>query len=139
MSASFMRAGLGIAATGCRRPVEKLEPFGKQPDDYVYGTSQYYATAMPTRGGAIPLLAKSYEGRPVKLEGNAGLPDSNGGTDRWAQASILNLYDPDRSRRCTKGGTNAAPEAALDFLNEISKSAQSSGGQGLAFLLERNT
>jgi MoCo/4Fe-4S cofactor protein with predicted Tat translocation signal len=139
MSASFILAGLGFAGSGCRRPVEKLEPFGKQPDDYVYGTSQYFATAMPTRGGAIPLVAKSYEGRPVKLEGNAGHPDSNGGTDRWAQASILNLYDPDRSRRFLKGGNNASPEAAFDFLNELSKSVQTNGGQGLAFLLERNT
>jgi molybdopterin-containing oxidoreductase family iron-sulfur binding subunit len=140
MSASFALAGLGIAATGCRRPIEHLEPFGKQPaDEYVYGTSQYYATAMPTRGGAIPLVAKSYEGRPVKLEGNAHVPDSNGGTDRWAQASILNLYDPDRSRRFTKGGNNASPEAALDALTELSKSAQANGGQGLTFLLEQNT
>ncbi|MEY2465480.1 MAG: hypothetical protein QOD03_1, partial [Verrucomicrobiota bacterium] len=139
MSASFMLAGLGLAASGCRRPVEKLEPFGKQPDDYVYGTSQFYATAMPTRGGAIPLLAKSYEGRPIKVEGNAQFPGSNGGTDRWAQASILNLYDPDRSRRFTKGGTNATPEAAADFLNELSKKAQENGGEGLAFLLECNT
>src|SRR6185369_14534564 len=67
------------------------------------------------------------------------LPGSNGGTDRWAQASILNLYDPDRSRRFTKGGTNTTPEAAFDFLNELSKKAQGNGGEGLAFLLERNT
>jgi MoCo/4Fe-4S cofactor protein with predicted Tat translocation signal len=139
MSASFLLAGLGLGATGCRRPVEKLEPFGKQPEDYVYGTSQFYATAMPTRAGAIPLLAKSYEGRPVKVEGNSQHPDSNGGTDRWAQASILNLYDPDRCRRFTKGGNDVSPEAAIDFLNELSKSARANGGQGLAFLLERNT
>ncbi|HLP77788.1 MAG TPA: TAT-variant-translocated molybdopterin oxidoreductase, partial [Candidatus Paceibacterota bacterium] len=139
MSASFLLAGLGLGATGCRRPVEKLEPFGKQPEDYVYGTSQYFATSMPTRAGAVPLVAKSYEGRPVKLEGNGKHPDSNGGTDRWAQASILNLYDPDRSRRFTKGGTNVSPEAAFDFLKELSASAQANGGQGLAFLLERNT
>src|SRR5262245_36391044 len=128
MSASFFLAGLGLGASGCRRPVEKLEPFGKQPEGYVYGVPQYYATAMPTRGGAIPLLAKSYEGRPVKVEGNSQHPDSNGGTDRFAQASILNLYDPDRSRRFAKGGTNATPEAAIDFLNELSKSAQANGG-----------
>src|SRR5580693_203603 len=54
MSASF-------AFAGCRRPEEKLEPFGKQPENYVFGTSQYYATAMPTRMGAIPLVVKSYE------------------------------------------------------------------------------
>jgi molybdopterin-containing oxidoreductase family iron-sulfur binding subunit len=139
MSASFILAGLGFAGSGCRRPIEKLEPFGKQPDDYVYGVSQYYATSMPTRAGAVPLVAKSYEGRPIKLEGNPKHPDSKGGTDRWVQASILNLYDPDRSRRFTKGGTNVSPEAAFDFLKQLSASAQSNGGQGLAFLLERNT
>ncbi|HIM67362.1 MAG TPA: 4Fe-4S dicluster domain-containing protein, partial [Verrucomicrobia bacterium] len=54
------------------------------------------ATAMPSRGSAIPLVAKSYDGRPVKVEGNAEFPGSNGGTDQYAQASILSLYDPDR-------------------------------------------
>lgn len=138
MSASFLLAGLGLG-TGCRRPVEKLEPFGKQPEGYVHGVSQYYATAMPTCGGAIPLVARSYEGRPVKLEGNALHPDSNGGTDRWAQASILNLYDPDRARRFLHGGNNTSREAAFDFLTELSKTAQGNGGQGLAFLMERST
>jgi molybdopterin-containing oxidoreductase family iron-sulfur binding subunit len=139
MSASFMLAGLGLTATGCRRPVEKLEPFGKQPDDYVYGVPRYFATAMPTRGGAIPLVAKSYEGRPIKVEGNAQHPDSNGSTDRWAQASLLNLYDPDRARRFTRNGDTVPPEAALDFLKELSQKAQANRGNGLAFLIERNT
>ena len=57
---------------------------------------------MPTRGGAIPLVAKSYEGRPIKVEGNPLFPGGNGGTDRFAQASILNLYDPDRATRFAK-------------------------------------
>ncbi len=139
MSASFLLAGLGLAGSGCRRPVEKLEPFGKQPDDYVYGTSQWYATAMPTRGGAVPLVARSYEGRPVKVEGNSLFPGGNGGTDRWTQASILNLYDPDRSRRFTRGGNTVAPAAAFDFLTELSKKAQADAGRGLSFLVERNT
>ena len=99
MSASFALAGLGLAGAGCRRPEEKLEPFGQQPADYVYGEPQYFATAMPTRTGAIPLVVKSYEGRPIKIEGNALYPGGNGGTDRYAQASILNLYDPDRAKR----------------------------------------
>jgi MoCo/4Fe-4S cofactor protein with predicted Tat translocation signal len=139
MSASFMLAGLGLASTGCRRPVEKLEPFGKQPQDYVYGVPQFFATAMPTRGGAIPLLAKSYEGRPIKVEGNILHPDSNGGTDRWAQASILNLYDPDRAKNFTRGGTVVSTDDAIGFLNDLSKKAAANQGQGLAFLLERNT
>jgi len=139
MSASFMLAGLGLASTGCRRPVEKLEPFGKQPQDYVYGMPQFFATAMPTRGGAIPLLAKSYEGRPIKVEGNTLHPDSNGGTDRWAQASILNLYDPDRAKNFKKGGTVVSADDAIDFLNDLSKKFAANQGAGLAFLLERNT
>src|SRR3954462_22322 len=139
MSASFMLAGLGLTATGCRRPVEKLEPFGKQPQDYVYGVPQFFATSMPTRGGAIPLLAKSYEGRPIKVEGNILHPDSNGGTDRWAQASILNLYDPDRAKGFRKGGNAASADEAIGFLDALSKKAAGNQGQGLAFLLERNT
>src|SRR6267154_5390051 len=59
MSASFLLAGLGLAGGGCRRPVEKLEPFGKMPENYVHGVSQFYATAMPTQTSAIPLVAKS--------------------------------------------------------------------------------
>ena len=139
MSASFMLAGLGLAGSGCRRPVEHLEPMGKQPDDYIYGMPRFYSSAMPRRGGAIPLVVKSYEGRPVKIEGNPLHPDSNGGTDRWAQASILNLYDPDRTRRFTKSGNDVSAESALDMLAQISKSAQGNGGQGLAFLIEENT
>src|SRR5215831_13240913 len=135
MSASCLLAGIGLGATGCRRPVEKLEPFGKQPENYVYGVPQYFATAMPTRGGAIPLVAKSYEGRPIKVEGNAQHPDSSGGTDRWTQASILNLYDPDRARRFTRNGENVSPEAAVDFLKELSQKIPP-GGEGTAILME---
>jgi MoCo/4Fe-4S cofactor protein with predicted Tat translocation signal len=136
MSASFLLAGVGLGASGCRRPVEKLEPFGKMPENYVHGVAQYYATAMPSVDGAIPLVVKSNDGRPTKIEGNALHPDSNGGTDRFAQASILNLYDPDRATRFTRNGENAAPEAALDFLTEVSKHAQSRQGEGLSFLVE---
>lgn len=139
MSASFMLAGIGLAATGCRRPLEKLEPFGKQPDDYVYGVPQFYATAMPTRYGAIPVLAKSYEGRPIKIEGNVLYPDSNGGTDRWAQASILNLYDPDRARVFRKSGNMVSSEEAIGFVDSLAKKFVANQGEGLAFLIERNT
>src|SRR5512138_258484 len=106
MSASFMLAGVGLAGSGCRRPVEQIEPFGKMPENYLHGVPQYYATAMPSPGGAIPLVVKSHEGRPTKIEGNSLVPDSNGGTDRYAQASILNLYDPDRASRFTRNGQN---------------------------------
>ena len=138
MSASFLLAGLGFAGSGCRRPVEKLEPFGKMPENYLHGVPNYYATAMPAHGSAIPLVVKSNDGRPTKIEGNSLHPDSNGGTDRFAQASLLNLYDPDRAASFKHNGNNTTPEAAVDFLSSLSKQAQSNGGQGLSFLWERN-
>jgi molybdopterin-containing oxidoreductase family iron-sulfur binding subunit len=136
MSASFLLAGMGLAGTGCRRPVQNIMPFSKMPEDYIHGVPQYFATAMPTSTGAIPLVARSNEGRPTKVEGNALHPDSNGGTDRFAQASILNLYDPDRATRFTKGGNVTTPEAVVDFLTGVGRKAEQNGGQGLCFLLE---
>ena len=136
MSASFALAGLGIAGAGCRRPEEKLEPFGQQPENYTFGTYQYYATAMPARTGAIPLVAKSYDGRPVKVEGNSLYPGSNGGTDRYAQASILNLYDPDRARYFRHGDQTVSRDEALKALDGLSQKYSANGGQGLAFFAE---
>jgi molybdopterin-containing oxidoreductase family iron-sulfur binding subunit len=143
MSASFALAGLGVMGAGCRRPEEKLEPFGQQPEGYVYGEPKYYATSMPTRTGAVPLVAKSYEGRPIKLEGNAKFPGSNGGTDRYAQASILDLYDPDRAKQFKKlnqGKMEAVSrDEALKFLEDLSKKFTANQGEGVAFLAESST
>jgi MoCo/4Fe-4S cofactor protein with predicted Tat translocation signal len=137
MSASFLLAGVGL--TGCRRPEEKILPFGKMPENYLHGVPQFYATAMPSRSSAIPLVVKTHDGRPTKIEGNALHPDSNGSTDAFAQASILNLYDPDRAIRYAQNGTNVARDAALEFLNQLSGRVQANGGQGLSFLLERSS
>jgi molybdopterin-containing oxidoreductase family iron-sulfur binding subunit len=134
MSASFLLAGLG--ATGCRRPVEKIYPFAKMPMDYVHGVPQYFATAMPTRRSAVPLVVKSNDGRPTKIEGNPDHPDSNGGTDHLAQASLLSLYDPDRALRCARNGSGANRQDALDKLSDLSKNL--GDGSGLAFLLEQS-
>jgi MoCo/4Fe-4S cofactor protein with predicted Tat translocation signal len=137
MSASFLLAGVGL--TGCRRPESIIYPFTKQPEGYIHGVPEYYATAMPTRGSAVPLLAKSNDGRPTKVEGNPQHPDSNGGTDLYAQASVLNLYDPDRAMHFLRGGTVVQREEGLSFLAQISTAAQANGGQGLCFLLERSS
>src|SRR6185436_759718 len=103
MASSFALAGLGL--TGCRRPVENIVPFTRMPEDYTHVVARYYATAMPTRVWSIPLVGKSHEGRPVKIEGNAEHQDSNGGgTNLWAQASLLHLYDVDRAKQFTRGG-----------------------------------
>ncbi len=139
MAASFAFAGVATLGAGCRRPEEKLEPFGQQPANYIYGKPEFYATAMPTRIGAVPLVAKSYEGRPIKVEGNALYPGSNGGTDRYAQASILDLYDPDRAKQFTHEGKIVTREEALGFLDELAKKFTANQGKGLSFLVESST
>jgi molybdopterin-containing oxidoreductase family iron-sulfur binding subunit len=95
MGASFALAGL----TGCiRQPEETITPYVQTPENMVPGRPQHYATAMPQPGGAIGLLVQTHEGRPTKAEGNPDHPASRGATDLFAQASILDLYDPHRSR-----------------------------------------
>ncbi|HWN94280.1 MAG TPA: TAT-variant-translocated molybdopterin oxidoreductase, partial [Methylomirabilota bacterium] len=133
MSASMALAGVGLFGSGCRKPEHRIYPFSKLPDDYVHGAAKYYATAMPTRGGAIPLLVKSNDGRPTKVEGNPDHPDSNGGTDLFAQASILSLYDPDRAQ------FNGPRAAALTQLGDMARKFGANQGAGLAFLLERSS
>jgi molybdopterin-containing oxidoreductase family iron-sulfur binding subunit len=148
MWASFLLAGLGL--TGCRRPEHKILPYSKQPGDYIHGVAQYYATAMPTRLGAIPLLARSSDGRPTKVEGNPGhplnrfrdregKPHRHGATDHFAQASVLSLYDPDRATRFARGRDDLSREQALDFLRQLSARFTANAGKGLAVLMQRNT
>jgi molybdopterin-containing oxidoreductase family iron-sulfur binding subunit len=134
MASSFALAGVGL--TGCRRPVENIVPFTRMPEDYTHGVARYYATAMPTRVGAIPLVVKSHDGRPVKIEGNADHPDSNGGTNLWAQASILNLYDVDRTRQFKQNGRAVPRGLALIALTQVNQRFANNGGNGLAFLSE---
>src|SRR5687767_11315731 len=95
MSASLALAG----AQGCSSPPpEKIMPYVRQPESITQGVPQYYATAMPGPAGAIGLVVTSHMGRPVKVEGNPLHPASLGATDAFAQASVLTLYDPDRSQ-----------------------------------------
>jgi molybdopterin-containing oxidoreductase family iron-sulfur binding subunit len=147
MSASFLLAGAGL--TGCRRPEERIHPFAKSPEGYVHGAAQYYATAMPTRGTAIPLLVKTHEGRPVKIEGNPehpicrsprspGSAFAHAGTDAAAQAAILGLYDPDRAQRCLHRGQTVRVQEAFDQLARVAERHGAKAGKGLHLLMERS-
>lgn len=137
MSASFLLAGFGL--TGCRKPEETIVPFSKLPEGYVHGKAKYFATAMPTRRNAVPLLAKSMDGRPVKLEGNKQHPLSGGGTDAFAQAAILNLYDPDRSRQFLNKGKAVSKEDSLARLAEIAEKHAQKQGRGLRLLCRESS
>src|SRR5437868_9795976 len=94
MGASMALAGM----TACtRQPDEPIVPYVKQPEELIPGVPKFFATTMPFPTGAIPLLVKSNEFRPTKIEGNPQHPASHGATDVFAQASILDLSDPDCS------------------------------------------
>ena len=95
MGASSALAGMGLAA--CRRPESLIVPFADSPEWSIPGKPLYYATSMPRAKGAVPLVVTTHDGRPTKLEPNK-LFDKQAGTDSFTQASILDMYDPARSR-----------------------------------------
>ena len=101
MGASLALAGLAACT---RQPTEHIAPYVKQPEDLVPGKPLFYATAMSVNGVATGLLVESHEGRPTKVEGNPEHPASLGACDVFSQASVLGLYDPDRSQALTCNG-----------------------------------
>jgi Fe-S-cluster-containing hydrogenase components 1 len=129
MGASLALAGL----SACRRPEAFLVPFNKGVEWSIPGKPLYYASAMPVRQGAMPLIVTTVDGRPIKVEGNPLHPFSNGGTDGFTQASVLDLYDPNRAKVIRRDGRELSAEIFDAFLQETAEA----GGQGLAFLVER--
>ncbi len=162
MGASVALAGLGL--NSCRRPESHLLPFSKSVEWAIPGKALFYATAMPRRTGALPLVVSTVDGRPIKIEGNPLHPASGGATDAFAQASILDLYDPARSRHFVeqverdeidehrrsrnehgaqvKGAKKKIVvemrdrEAFDKYLAELRPRLAADGGAGLAFLVE---
>jgi len=116
---SFLRVmGASIALAGfasCRKPVQKILPFSRQPEDRVLGVPLFYATSMPFQGSVSGLLVTNVEGRPNKIEGNEQHPGSLGRTSIYNQASILGLYDQDRSRSPKRNNENVTKEDFVAF------------------------
>ncbi len=131
MGASIALAGL----TGCtRQPTERIYPYVKAPEEMLPGEPLYYATAHLQGGYARGILAESYEGRPTKIEGNALHPSSLGGTDVFAQAFILNMYDPDRSQTLTERGEIRPWSAFLAAMRLALERERPARGAGLRLL-----
>ncbi|HEX8290899.1 MAG TPA: TAT-variant-translocated molybdopterin oxidoreductase [Pyrinomonadaceae bacterium] len=136
MGASLALAGL----TGCSyQPPESIVPYVRQPEEIVPGKSLYFATAMPFSGGCAPLLVRSYMGRPVKVEGNDLHPASLGAADVFAQASVLGLYDPDRSQNLINRGEVRTYTAFLGEMGTALEGQRGKQGAGLRFLTETIT
>jgi len=137
MAASFALGGVGLA--GCRRPEQHVLPYGKSVEGVIPGLPLYYATAMPVRKYAIPLLAETHQGRPTKLEGNPTYAALGGASSLHAQASVLDLYDPDRATRHISNGRELRPADVNDLLARIGNENAANGGAGLAFLAEESS
>src|ERR1700761_4214012 len=95
----WLAASMALAAAGCsEHPQGNLDSYAHLPEIEANGAPIYYATACLRDGHARGVLVATQQGRPIKVEGNPGHPASLGGTDVQAQAEILQLWDPDRSR-----------------------------------------
>jgi len=139
MGASVAMAGV----VGCRWPEETIVPFASRPEGVDPGIPRGFATAMELGGEMRPLVVTSYDGRPIKVEGNAEHPLSLGSADHFAQALVLELFDPDRSRRVVQRGPGGERKRSRHdfevFAADRFAALRASEGSGLAFLVERSS
>ncbi|MDF1754419.1 MAG: TAT-variant-translocated molybdopterin oxidoreductase [Verrucomicrobiales bacterium] len=136
MGASTALAGFGVA---CSRPVRHLVPFNEHVEWNIPGKALYYSTVRPRSGGlgGDPLVVTTYDGRPTKVDGNKLHPVRSGGSNQFVQASILDLYDPDRSRGYLKGGAETTSTEFVDgFLKDFTESRS---GEKVAFLVGQSS
>src|SRR6185437_3096107 len=132
MAASAAMAGLSACT---KLPTEKIVPYVRPPEEIVAGKPLFYATSMPLHGVSTGVLVESHMGRPTKIEGNPEHPGSLGGTDVFMQASILNLYDPDRSQTVIyEGRVSSWSDFAAAMGNARSRLAPK--GSGMRILTE---
>ncbi|MGH9616371.1 MAG: TAT-variant-translocated molybdopterin oxidoreductase [Acidobacteriaceae bacterium] len=131
MGASIALAGL----TGCtKQPDEPIYPYVKQPEDLVLGKPIYFASAHPFPMGSVPLLIKTESFRPIKVDGNPEHPMNHGTSDPFTQATLLGMYDPDRSQRVLyRGETRNYDNFLADFVAMLEEKTASKG-EGLYFL-----
>ena len=134
MGGSLALAGFGLG--GCRRPETYLVPYSKAVEWLIPGKTVLYATSMPRRRGAMPLVATTTEGRPIKLEGNSLHPMSNGATDPYAQCTLLDLYDPDRSKGYVHAGQASDAAGFALFVRKLRDTMLANGGSDTAILVE---
>jgi len=138
MGASLALAGLGFS--GCRWPREEIAPYAREPEGLLPGKVVRYATAMELGAAAVGLLVTSYDGRPIKVEGNPRHPGSLGAANAWHQASVLGLYDPDRSKVPVRQLNGQVLRQNREDFTTFARShfavLRASGGAGLCILAE---
>jgi len=131
---------LGAGAAGCRYPEEAIAPFAKRPENRIPGKPEKFATTLNIAGKVCPVVATSYDGRPIKVDGNKQHPLVSG-SDTLAQAVILNLYDPDRSRSVqhrTDEASSPSWESFQAYWEKQSKTLSGNASSKLAILHQSN-
>ncbi len=138
---ALMPAVAALASLASCTPTvpEKIIPYVRAPEEIVPGKPLFFATAFPMNGYGLGILAESHMGRPVKVEGNPDHPASMGSTDAFAQASVLTLYDPDRSKVITQAGGITTWDAFITALAAELETKRLDQGKGLRILTETLT
>ncbi|HEY7096916.1 MAG TPA: TAT-variant-translocated molybdopterin oxidoreductase [Terriglobales bacterium] len=133
MGASLALAGM----TGCtKQPLEPIVPYVRQPEELIPGRPMFYATAFTLSGYASPLLVESHMFRPTKIEGNPEHAASLGAADIFAQASLLDLYDPDRSQTITNLGEVTTWGAFVNAIRGPLSTQKAVQGSGIRVLTQ---
>jgi molybdopterin-containing oxidoreductase family iron-sulfur binding subunit len=132
--ASLALAGLTGCAYGIRQPREKILPYVRMPENVIPGKPLFYATTLTFQGYAIGTIAETHEGRPTKLEGNPDHPASLGGSSIFHQASLLTMYDPERSQNVLNKGQTSSYDAFKQALAPLLEAKRGAGGAGMALL-----
>jgi MoCo/4Fe-4S cofactor protein with predicted Tat translocation signal len=138
----LMAASAGLAGlTACTKlPIEHIAPYVRPSEEFVPGHPLFYATSMPRpEGGALGLLVKSHMGRPTKVEGNPDHPGSLGSTDVFGQASVLDLWDPDRAQTVFHEGAITNYSEFLELLGQLRNLYLTQKGAGFRVLTETVT
>ena len=138
MGASFGLAGLGLA--GCREPRNHTLPYAKQPENTIPGVATYYASSFPGEFANQPILVETHQHRPTKIEGNPSHRANGGASSKFAQASVLDMYDPDRAQASVAAdGSVLSVAAARAFVRGLAATSKADAGAGLAFLARPST
>jgi MoCo/4Fe-4S cofactor protein with predicted Tat translocation signal len=137
----LMGAALALAGvSGCAyQPTEKIVPYVQQPEEIVPGKPLFYATSMTMGGYAYGALAENHMGRPTKIEGNPDHPATLGATDPFMQASLLTMYDPDRSQTVRQLGNISTWDSFLATMQDALAAQRPTRGAGIRILTETVT
>ena len=133
---SLIAASVALAGLeGCKKPVQKIIPYVEAEIGTIPGIPKYYASTLPFKNNALGVVIENHDERPVKVEGNEKHPTSLGKSNSFAQASTLEMYDPDRARGVKFKGKKVDWNEYLNF----AKSINDGNGKGLAVLIQESS